>query len=121
MRARQQGITLIGFIIVAAFVGVFGFGILKVTPFYLEQMKVVSIMDDTKRNLDNSQASAPTIRREIENRLNIEMVYNVQLKDFVIKKTQEGHTVAVKYEWRDHYLGNLYLVSVFDRTVEIDR
>ena len=121
MRARQQGITVIGFIIVAAFVGVFGFGVLKVTPFYLEQMKVISIMDDTKRNLDNNAPTVTQIRNDINKRLDIEMVYGVTIKDFTIKKTKTGYSVKVTYERREPYLANLYLVSVFDRTVEIDR
>lgn len=119
MKARQQGVTVIGFIIVAAFVGVFGYGVLKITPFYLEQMRIISIMDDTKRNLDNNDATVQQIRVDIGKRLDIEMVYGIKLQDFKIKKTKEGYTVRVTYESRAPYLGNLYLVSAFDRQVEI--
>lgn len=121
MRARQQGITAIAFIIVVAFVGVFAFAILKVMPFYLEQVKVVSILEDVKEDLDGKGPSIGEIRNAITKRLDIEMVTGIESKEFVIAKTNSGYTVHAKYERRAPYLANLYLVAAFDEQVEIKR
>jgi len=121
MRARQQGMTAISFILVAAFVAVFAFAGLKLVPLYLEQMKVTSILEDVKRDLDGSGASIAQIRSAIGKRLDIEMVTGIKTRDFTIKKTDGGYRVQAKYERREPYLGNLYLVVVFDKQVEIKR
>ena len=121
MRARQQGMTAISFVIAAAFVGVFAYGILKVMPFYLEQMKVTSILEDVKQDLDGNNTSIAKIRSAIGKRLDIEMVNGINVQEFTIKKIGVGYLVQAKYERREAFLGNLYLVAVFDKQVEITR
>jgi hypothetical protein len=121
MRERQRGITAIGFIIMAAIVGVIGFAGLKLTPIYLNQMKVASVLNDVKLNLDNQDTSVRLIRAAIDKRLNIEMIDEPALQDFEISKVEGGYKVRVNFESRVNYLGNLYLVVVFNDSVEIRR
>jgi len=121
MRARQQGMTMIGMVIVVAFIGIFVFALLRVTPFYLEQMKVTSILDDVKRNLDGNGPSMVQIRNALEKRLDIEMVTGINVRDIAIKKSGNGYLVQAKYERRAEFIGNLYLVTEFDEQVEIRR
>ena len=121
MRARQQGITAISFVIAIVFVGAFAYAGLKVMPFYLEQMKVTSILGDVKRDLDNNGPTIVMIRTAIAKRLDIEMVTGIKTQDFAIKKSGTGYTVKAQYENRAPYIGNLYLVVVFDDQVEINR
>ncbi len=121
MRARQQGMTLISIIVVVAFVGAFAFAGLKVMPMYLEQMKVVNILEDVKKDMDGKGPSVAQIRNAIAKRLDIEMVTGIQTKEFKIKKVNSGYRVQAQYERREAYFGNLYLVAVFDEQVEIKR
>ncbi|MAF84401.1 MAG: hypothetical protein CL797_09905 [Chromatiales bacterium] len=121
MRSRQQGMTFISLLITAAFVGVIAFAALKIIPAYLEQMKVVSILEDVKRDLDGTGASIIQIRSAIGKRLDVEMVYGIKTREFVIKKIGMGYSVQAKYEIREPYFANLYLVVVFDKQVEIKR
>ena len=121
MRARQTGMTAIGFVLVVLFVGSFAFAGLKVIPFYLEQMKVSSILADVKRDLDGNKPTIAEIRSAIGKRLDIEMVTGIQTQDFSIKKSGMGYMVKASYENRAPYFGNLYLVVVFDEQVEISR
>jgi hypothetical protein len=121
MRREQKGVTAIGFIIIAAFLGLFAFAILRLTPIYLEQMKIASILNDVKVNLDNQNTSVPQIKSAIEKRLDVEMVTGLVAKDFKITKTSNGYMIDAAYEKRAHYVANLYLVVVFDRSVEIIR
>lgn len=122
MRARQQGMTAIGMIIAFVFVGIIAFAALKVLPAYMEQMKVTSILEDVKRDLDGNQASIAQIRSAIGKRLDIEMVTGIKTQDFTIKKTGTGgYRVQAQYERREPYIANLYLVVVIDKQVEIIR
>jgi len=113
--------TLVGMIIVAAFVASYGFAVLKIMPFYLEQMKISRVLKDVEANLGGSKASLMQVRDAIDKRLNIEMIRDLRAKDFSIKKGGSGYIVNAKYERRASYFGNLYLVVAFDETVEIQR
>jgi hypothetical protein len=121
MRDRQRGITLISLAIIVAFVGSYAFAILRVMPFYLEQMKVSSTLNDVEINLSGSGANLVQIRDAIDKRLNIEMVRGLRAKDFEIKKSSGGYSVHAIYERRAPYIGNLYLVVAFDQAIEIRR
>ena len=121
MRARQKGITLIGFILVVVFVGSIAYGGLKVLPFFLEQMKVISILEDVKREMDGTGATIASIRTAIGKRLDIEMVNGITTQEFIVKKSKNGYMVRANYENRAQYIGSLYLVVVTDRQVEITR
>ncbi len=121
MPRKQQGMTAIGFVILALIVALIGFAGLKLTPIYLEQMKIVSTLKDVKKDLDGQNASIQEIRSGINKRLVIEMVTSVKAKDFKIKKTEVGYDVRIQYENRTQYVANLYLVAVFNEAVEIRR
>jgi len=121
MRDRQRGITLISLIVIVAFVGSYAFALLKVTPFYLEQIKVSRVLKDVESNLSGSNPSLIVLRDAIDKRLGIEMVRGLEARDFEIKKSNGGYTVRAEFERRASYFGNLYLVVVFDESIEITR
>jgi len=122
MRERQRGITLISLVVIVAFVASYAFALLKVTPFYLEQIKINRVLNDVETNLGGSGASLVVIRDAIDKRLDIEMVRDLKAKDFKIKKSKAGgYLIQAQFERRASYFGNLYLVVTFDETVEIRR
>ena len=123
MRNRQQGMTAIGMLVLAAILGLVGFAALRLTPIYLEHMKVLQILSDVKVELDGQETSLARLRASIENRLNIESVYGLKVKDFKITKTGVGggYVVQAKYDRRTNYVANIYLLAEFDDTVEILR
>ena len=123
MRDKQQGITLFGLIALLIVLGLLGFAGLKLVPIYLEQMKIAGILNDVKFALDGQSPSLQVIKSEINKRLNIEMVRDMdtRAKDFKITKSANGYMLHAKYERRTPYLANIYLVVTFDRSVEIFR
>ena len=121
MRNKQQGMTAIGFVIIAIIVALIGFAGLKLTPVYLEHMKIVSTLNDVKEDLEGQNPSIQEIRASINKRLVVEMVNQVKGKDFKIKKTEAGYDVSIQYENRTPYVANLYLVAVFHNAVEVRR
>ena len=119
MRSKQQGITFIGILVVAAMVGVLGFAGLKLTPVYLEHMKVLRILKDVKEEMDGQGPTPPTIRRAIDRRLNIERVYGVKLPQFQVEKSASGFTVAIRYDRAEPFIYNVSFLVSFDDEVEI--
>ena len=121
MKHRQSGITLISLAIIVAFVASYAYAVLKVTPFYLEQVKVSKILNNLDNNIGGTGATLVKIRDTIDKGLDIEMIRDLKARDFKIKKSSKGYTVQAQYERRATYIGNLYLVVAFDETVEIRR
>ncbi len=122
MKHRQTGITAIGFVLAAILALGIVLAVLKLTPIYLEHMKIASILEDVKVNLDGQGSSIPEIRRAIEKRLDIETVNALKVSDFEISKSKTGgFVVRAAHEGKAEYVGNLSLVVNFDKSVEIRR
>lgn len=121
MRGQQQGITAIGFMIIAAMVGVIGYGGIRLIPIYMTQMKVRQILSDLETEYAGQNASPVTLQSAIGRRLDIEMIDFPGRTDFRINKSDGGYEVSVSYEDRVPFLANLSIVAEFDNAVEIRR
>jgi hypothetical protein len=119
MRRQQQGITAIGFVILACFVGLFVFAFLRLTPIYLEHMKVTGVLNDVKAELDGTKPTIAQIKSAISKRMDIEMVSGKDARDFKIAKSDSGYRVQAKYDSKSRYVANIYLLVEYDKTVEI--
>ena len=119
MRNRQQGVTAIGFMFMAAVAVLILFGGLRIFPLYMEHIKVVKILEDVSAAQQGGKTTIAKIRIAIEKRLNIEAVDVLTTQDFIIKKTREGYSIRAKYEASTSYIGNLHLVAKFDDVVEV--
>jgi hypothetical protein len=111
--------TVISFVVLAAMIGLLGFAGLKLTPVYLENMKIRRILSDIKSEMDGQKPGPQEIRRAIDKRLDIEMVYGLKARDFEVEKSADGLTVAARYERTEPFLGNVSLLVTFDNEVEI--
>jgi cell division protein FtsB len=120
-RQRQRGMTAIGFIIIAALVGLVGYGAVRLVPVYMTQMQIRQLLADLKTEYDGNAASIARLQTEIGNRLNIDAVTYPTRQDFVITKTEDGLMVSVDYEDSVPYIGNLSLSATFENSVEIRR
>jgi Domain of unknown function (DUF4845) len=119
MRQRQQGMTAIGFLIIAALVGLVGYGAVRLIPVYMTQMKIRTLMSDLKMEYDGNNANVTRLQTEIGKRLDIDAIDFPKRQDFVISKTDEGFLVSVEYEDSVPYIANLSITATFDNSVEI--
>jgi hypothetical protein len=119
MRSRQTGITFIGFLLIAAMVGVVGFSGLRLWPAYYENFKIRQILNEVKSEWDGQAATPATIRRSISKRLDIEMVEGFTAREFEVEKSAGGFIVAARYERIAPLLGNVSFLVEFDDEVEI--
>ena len=96
MRNRQQGMTAIGLMLILAVLGMIAFGVIQMVPVYLENMKVVQVLNQTKDALDGQNADVGEIRKALSKRVSVEMLYDIKAKkDFVIKRTANGYSVSI--------------------------
>ena len=81
MRLRQHGATTLGFLIMASFVGLVAYAILRVTPIYLEQIRISTILEDVKKEFEGSKTSPAQIKNAINKRISIEMIRDMDARD----------------------------------------
>jgi hypothetical protein len=121
MRQRQQGMTAIGFIIIAALVGLVGYGAVRLVPVYMTQMQIRQLLADLKTEYDGNAVPMTRLQSEIGKRLDVDGVTFPKRQDFVITKTDDGLRISVEYEDSVPYIANLSLTAAFDNSVEIRR
>ena len=124
MIRTQRGITALGFLFLAALVGVIAFAAIRLVPVYLEYYKIVTIMEGVQTELDghvSPTGGVSEIRRSIENRMMIESVRVVKLQEFNIEKQGAFYRVSIGYAQAVPYIANISLVVNFDKSVEIKR
>jgi hypothetical protein len=120
MKKQQRGMTTIGLILVLVVLGLIAFGAIQLVPVYLENMKIVQLLNQTKVQLDGQNPSIKMIRDTLYRRAEVEDLREVDTKkDFVIKPVSGGYSVTIQYERRKPYFGNVYLLAEFNHSVEI--
>jgi hypothetical protein len=119
-RHAQAGITALGFLILATLVGVVGLAVIKVTPMYIKNMRMDSILSDVEREQSGQTASPQTIRNELARRFSVEDI-NMDIDALKITPSKNGYTLRMQYEQRASYIAGIYLVLAYDKQVEIRR
>ena len=119
-RMKQQGITLIGFVMVLMVIGVFAFVGLKLFPVYSEYYSVVGDMKGIAAEPGIATQSPEIVRDKLFRRFYISYVTSVK-KEHVKITRNNGYNINVKYEVRNPLVYNLDFVAKFDKTVDLTR
>ncbi|CAK0747198.1 DUF4845 domain-containing protein [Gammaproteobacteria bacterium] len=123
-RSHQTGMTAIGWLLVMSVGGFFIMLGLKLVPIYLEY--------NTARKVLRSLPDAPGIERmplnevysTIDKMLDINMVDETHVNrksHFLIKKVDGTYTITLKYDRREHVMGNVDLIASFEDSVKAPR
>ena len=91
---RQAGATLLGYTILVAFIGVFAFGAIRLTPVYLNYMKVVGVVDGVFNEFDGQNPSRAAIRSSVSRRFDVESVSVITFRDVKVSAVDGGFEVA---------------------------
>jgi type II secretory pathway pseudopilin PulG len=120
-RDRQRGITFLGLVILALLVGVVGLAAMKLTPMYINNMRLSRVLEATAEEM-NSQggASNQTIQYALAKRFSIEDI-NLPKDAIKIAPSKNGFSVRIQYENRAPYIADIWLLVTFDKQVEIKK
>jgi hypothetical protein len=116
---RQKGVTAIGWLIILGLIGFFTLLTLKMAPAYMEYYKVVSSLESLEA--ESGLQSPEDIRRLLNRRFNISYVDTINERDVIIRSAGPLFRVTAKYESRVHLFGNVYVVMVFNKQVQVRR
>lgn len=119
--AREKGMTTLGFLILVAFIGLFAFGAIRLTPVYLNYLKVAGVLNGVLEEFDSQNPTQAAIRTSINRRFDVESVSVIDKRDIKIINDGAGFLVEAKYDHTTPYIGNLYFTVRFDKTVLVRR
>lgn len=111
MHKQQRGVTLIGVLIIGAFVGFFLLMAMRSVPIFVENNAIKRVFKQMKTELP-PDLSVALIRRDFETRTSIDDV-TVTKDDIEVTKEGGQIVLSVDYERRVPIFGNAYLLYVF--------
>ena len=120
-KRRQVGATTLGLIILAAFVGVFAFGAIRLTPVYLNYMKVVGVIDGVFEEFDGQRATRAAIRSSIVRRFDVESVSVISARDVSVTAVDTGFEVKAQYDHTTPFISNISFTVHFNKTRVVRR
>ncbi|MBY0437755.1 MAG: DUF4845 domain-containing protein [Burkholderiales bacterium] len=113
MRNRQQGISLIGFIMVCTaliFVAVFAF---KLVPAYLEQYTITKIFNQIADNPEFVNATAADVRAAFVRQITIDSVKAIGPSDLDITREAGQLVIEAQYQVTIPLISNVSLLVDF--------
>ncbi len=119
MRRRQGGITLIGFVIVAAVVGFFLYIGIKLFPMYSEYYAVKSALKSLAAEDGVAKYDPGKIQDLFFRRLYMSYSDNVKRDNVKIQRVDGGWQMDVNYEVRKPLVANLDVVGRFDASQQL--
>jgi hypothetical protein len=110
--------TLIGLLCILALAGSVVYAGIRLTPVYLNYMKVVRSMEAAAAEFKGDAADQASIRRSLDKHWQIEDVDSVDSKDVEISKDDGATVLHVAYDDTVPYIANVSLSVHFDKTVK---
>jgi hypothetical protein len=108
-------------IILVAFVGLFVFAGLRLTPIYLNYMKVVGVVDGVRDEFDGTGANLAQIRNSVQRRFEVEGVSEIRARDIKIVAASGGYEISATYEHSTVFIGNVSFTVQFDKRALVRR
>lgn len=114
VRRAQRGLSMIGFLFVAAVVLVVAMVAFRMIPAYIEFYTIQRALEGALA--DSNDLSVATVRRAMDRRLAADYADAVAAKDVEVSKSGNNVTASVSWEKRLHMVGNVSLLLEFDAT-----
>jgi Tfp pilus assembly major pilin PilA len=121
MKRMQSGMTLIGFIIVLAVVGVFVYMGMKLIPMYSEYYAVKQALNGLASEPGVVEQDAAKIKDLFFRRLYISYADNIKAEHVKVVRKDAGWQMTVDYEIRKPLIANLDVIGRFHAEKELRR
>lgn len=114
---KQEGMSLVGFLIVLALVVFMAYLGMRIVPIYLEFYSVKSAMSSLAKQPGSANFSPFDVKRNMADRLSLNYAEgNVGPENIKIVRNN-GTWLQVRYEVRKPIMGNLDVIATFDERV----
>ena len=127
MRARQRGITFIGWIVLLVPVALVGYAALRVVPLYLNYMKVSRALEQLRDESKNDgapglgeQVNVQSLRKSLERRFDIDSVDYPRPDQIGFVRDGKDWFAEARYEDVAPLFSNLSILVRFDKRVPLN-
>lgn len=115
---KENGLTLIGFLIALAVVLFFAYAGMRIVPMYLEYHALGNALSKLENDPAAKGMTPQKIKQSIQNSLWASYASNnIKNEHIKISKKSGGVSVRVAYEIREPFLGNIDIIGSFDKSV----
>jgi DNA-dependent RNA polymerase auxiliary subunit epsilon len=112
--------TMLGILAVVIVVGAWVYVGIRLTPKYLEYMRIASTLEKVRDEFSNNPGTTEfMLRKSVERHFNIEMVEAITENDIEISKEGATFTMRAVYDDTVPLAGNVSLLVEFDKAVEV--
>jgi hypothetical protein len=118
---KQAGMTTIGLLILVTFIGLFAYAGMRLTPLYLNYVKVVGIVNGVHKEFDSQNPSRNVLVKSISRRFDVESITNMKASDIKVTSDKAGFLVAAVYDDKAPFVGNVSFTVHFDKQALIRR
>jgi hypothetical protein len=119
MRKHQRGITAIGWLILMIPFAVVFYAGIRVSPLYLNYMKVVHSLDSVASEVSNDGQSADGLRNAVDKHFQIESVDYPDKKDLKISRVGSVWQIEANYDDQSPLFANIAILITFDKIVKL--
>ena len=118
---REKGMTTLGMVILVAFVGLFAFAGIRLTPVYLNYMKIVGVINGVQVEFDGTNPTRNAIRSSISRRFDVDSVGQITAREVTVTSVDGGFEVRAKYDHQAPFIANVSFSVAFDKAVLVRR
>jgi len=122
MRRRQNGITFIGWLFLLLPVAIVGYAVIRLTPVYLNYMKVSKSLNQTASEFKDDaagQLNQKEVRDALQRRWDIESIDYPLVNDVAVTREGEQWFIEANYEDQVKLFGSISLLMHFDKRVTV--
>jgi hypothetical protein len=112
---------MLGILVIVVVVGAWVYAGIRMTPKYLEFMRVASTLEKVRDEFDSNPGTTEfMLRKAIERQFDIEMVEVVTSNDIEITKDGMMFTMRAAYDDTVPLVANVSFLLEFDKSVEVN-
>lgn len=113
MPSKMRGLSVVGWLLVAAVVVVLGSAAIKIIPAYMEFNTIRGTLNSVLQDSKSALKSDSEILSDIDKRFMINNVKAITYHDIVVERQGNTMILSVDYEVRENLFGNVDLVMTF--------
>lgn len=120
MRARQRGITFIGWVVLLVPVAIVAYAAIRLSPVYLNHMKVSKALQQVaSEHRGEEQVNVQALRNSLEKRFDIEAVDFPRADQVAFVRDGTRWVAELRYEDTAPLFGNISLLVRFNQRVPL--
>ena len=118
---RERGMTTLGMVILVSVIALVAFAALRLTPVYLNYMKVAGVINGVHDEFDGRNPTRSALRNSISRRFDVESVGEITARDVTVTAVDGGFEVRAQYDHVAPFIANVSFSVHFDRKALVRR